>query len=123
MFEKKVASIFFATCFFLLSACGSSGSSTSQSDVGAAPPLANVVGHGQFLEAQALRFISADDVSQALNAAGAAAFSATPRYGVQAFRLTYLTFDGSANKVKASALVVVPQKPQGMQSPVLLIFH
>ncbi len=83
----------------------------------------NVVGPGQFIQAVHLKTITAAEVSAALANAGEEAFLATPRYAVQAWRLTYLTVDGEGRQVVASGLVGIPQKPANALSPVLSYQH
>ena len=83
----------------------------------------NVAGPGRFIAAELLRSISGADIAAALAQAGEAAFLATPRYAVQAYRLSYLTVDGKGQEIVASALLALPQKPADALSPVLSYQH
>ena len=83
----------------------------------------NVVGPGQFMEAVLLKTITTIEITSAMALAGDSAFLATPRYAVQAYRLTYLTLDGRGQEILASALVALPQKPANTLSPVLSYQH
>jgi len=103
----------------LLGACGGGGGGTS----GNPPAVVNVVGPGQFVDAVHLKTITAADVSAALALAGDAAFLASPKYAVQAYRVTYLTVDGQGRQIAASGLVAVPEKPANALSPVLSYQH
>ncbi len=85
--------------------------------------LVNLVGLGEFKQALLLKTVSIVDISAAMDLAGASALRATPRYGVQAYRLTYITQDGQAQPILASALVTLPQKPLGALSPLLSYQH
>ncbi|HSI55201.1 MAG TPA: prolyl oligopeptidase family serine peptidase [Ramlibacter sp.] len=98
-----------------------SGSSTSTVSFLAVTP--NTAGPGQFIDAVLLKTIAADEVSAALAEAGDAAFLATPKYAVQAYRLTYLTVDGQGQQIVASGLVAIPQKQASAPSPVLSYQH
>ncbi|MDB5872542.1 MAG: hypothetical protein JWQ07_1984, partial [Ramlibacter sp.] len=107
-----------------LGACGGGGGGTPPPIVNAPPAdPANVAGPGQFMAAVHLKTISPAEVSAALALDGDAAFLATPRYAVQAYRLTYLTVDGEGRRIAASGLVAIPQKPAGALSPVLSYQH
>jgi thioesterase domain-containing protein len=97
------------------------GSSTST--VSFTAVAANTVGSGQFLDAVHLKTISAAEVSAALALDGEAAFLATPKYDVRAYRLTYLTVDGQGQQIVASGLVAIPQKQASAPSPVLSYQH
>jgi len=83
----------------------------------------NTVGPGQFLDAVPLKKISAAEISAALALDEEAAFLATPKYAVQAYRVTYLTVDGQGQQIIASGLVAVPEKPANALSPVLSYQH
>jgi hypothetical protein len=83
----------------------------------------NVVGPGQFMGAVHLKTIGAAEVRTALALDGEAAFVASPKYAVDAYRLTYMTLDGLGKQVQASALVAIPQKPANALSPVLSYQH
>lgn len=85
--------------------------------------LVNRVGLGEFRQAVLLKTISSTEISAAIDLAGVLALPATPRYGVQAYRLTYVTQDGQAQPILASALVTLPQKPLGSLSPLLSYQH
>ncbi|MGE4238949.1 alpha/beta hydrolase family protein [Ramlibacter sp.] len=106
----------------LLGACGGGGSSSSGT---ATPPstAASAPVAGQLLDATLLKTIGTAEVASALSADGDAAFLATPRYPVQAWRLSYYTVDGQGRQVIASGLVALPQKPAGATSPVLSYQH
>ena len=97
------------------------GTSTSTVSFIAVP--ANTVGPGQFLDAVHLKTISAAEVGAALALDGEAAFLATPKYAVRAYRLTYLTVDGQGQQIVASGLVAIPQKQANALSPVLSYQH
>ena len=114
--------LFAPTCLALfLAACGGGG---TKDPVPVIPSTAaNPAGAGQFIDAVLLKTITAAEVSAALADAGDAAFLATPRYGVQAWRLTYLTVDADGRQIVASGLVGIPQKPANALSPVLSYQH
>ena len=106
-----------------LSGCGGgAGSDTSRAVVPEAV-LINSVGAGQFKDSVPLRAISTGEISAAMDLAGVAAFRATPRYAVQAHRLTYLTQDAQGREILASALIALPLKPANSPSPVLSYQH
>jgi hypothetical protein len=96
---------------------------TSSTTVSITVTAVNVAGPGQFIDAVLLKTITPAEVSAALADAGEAAFLATPRYAVQAWRLRYLTVDGDGRQIVASGLVGVPQKPANALSPVLSYQH
>lgn len=108
-------------CVLYLSGCGG-GASNNAAPV-PEPPIANVVGPGEFKEATPLKAITAGEIAAAIELAGDSAFRANPRYGVQAYRLTYLTLDRRGQEILASALLVLPQKPANSLSPVLSYQH
>ncbi len=83
----------------------------------------NAVGPGRFMTAEMLRSISTTEIAAAIAQAGGSAFAATPRYAVQAYRLTYLTLDGKGQEITASALLAIPQKANNALSPVLSYQH
>jgi thioesterase domain-containing protein len=83
----------------------------------------NVVGPGQFMSAVHLKTVSAAEVRTALALDGEAAFVASPKYPVEAYRLTYMTLDGQGRQIQASGLVAIPQKPASAPSPVLSYQH
>lgn len=105
----------------LISACG--GGAGGDARTVQEPPIVNVIGPGQFKDAVNLRTITTTEIAAAMELAGATAFRASPRYAVQAYRLTYLTLDGQGREILASALVVLPQKPANSLSPVLSYQH
>lgn len=96
---------------------------TSTATVNITASAVNVVGPGQFIDAVLLKTIATTDVSAAQALAGDAAFRASPRYAVQAWRVTYLTIDGQGRPILASGLVALPQKPSNALSPVLSYQH
>jgi len=111
---------------WVLSACGGGGSSDTTPPAPVIPPvqpIVNTTGSGQFKDATLLKTISTAEIVSALESAGQNPLGATPRYAVQAYRLTYLTVDGLGQETLASALVTVPQKPLGAASPVLSYQH
>lgn len=105
-----------------LSGCGGAGGDSSSP-----PPLVSVpvnpVGAGQFKEVTPIQTLSLADIASALGTLGDQALQVKPRYGVAAYRMTYLTQDGYGQPITASALVVVPQKVTGASSPVLSYQH
>ena len=103
-----------------LVACGGAG---KEADSVMAPTSVNVVGPGQFKEAVLLKTIGITEITSAMALAGDSAFRASPRYAVQAYRMTYLTLDGQGQEILASALLAVPQKPVNALSPVLSYQH
>ena len=106
-----------------LNGCGGgAGSENSRSVVPEVVPI-NSVGAGQFKDAVPIRTISTAEISAAMDLAGVAAFRATPRYAVQAHRLTYLTQDAQGREILASALIALPLKPANSSSPVLSYQH
>ena len=96
---------------------------THASAVSITASAVNVAGPGQFLQARALKTVTPGDIASALARAGDAAFLATPKYAVQAYRVTYTTIDGDGRQVAASGLVAIPQKPANALSPVLSYQH
>ena len=97
--------------------------STNTSSVGINATPVNVIGPGQFIEVVLLKTITTAEITSAMALAGDSAFLASPRYAVQAYRLTYLTLDGQGQEILASALVAIPQKPANSLSPVLSYQH
>ncbi|MBG9390628.1 alpha/beta hydrolase family protein [Caenimonas aquaedulcis] len=115
--------LFASLCFALvLGACGGGGGAKDPAPT-TPPTSANPAGPGQFLGATLLKTISPAEVSAALAKDGDAAFLATPRYAVQAWRITYLTVDEAGRQTVASGLVGVPQKAANAPSPVLSYQH
>jgi pimeloyl-ACP methyl ester carboxylesterase len=113
-------------CAACLGACGGGGSSDSAPPVPVTPPkppIINTTGAGQLKDAVLLKTITTVEIASALERSGQNALGATPRYAVQAYRLTYLTVDGLGQETLASALVTVPQKPLSSTSPVLSYQH
>lgn len=103
-----------------LGACGGGSGGDSGGPVIELPPV-NVVGAGELKDVTLLKTLSVSEIEAAM-AAGDALVT-RPRYGVQAFRMTYLTQDGFGKQILASALMVVPQKPIGAASPVFSYQH
>jgi pimeloyl-ACP methyl ester carboxylesterase len=115
-------------CSACLSGCGGSPSAGSSAAapivaVVAEPTPVNAVGAGQFKEAVLLKMISTGEIASAIQLGGTAAFQATPKYAVQAYRITYLTQDATGREILASALVALPVKPANSLSPVLSYHH
>jgi pimeloyl-ACP methyl ester carboxylesterase len=114
-------------CAVYLSGCGGSpggGSSSATAVVVVPEPTpVNAVGFGQFKDAVPLKTISTGEIASAIELAGTAAFRATPKYAVQAYRMTYLTQDVDGREVLASALIALPVKPANSLSPVLSYQH
>ena len=111
----------------LLAACGGGGSdstpTTPVTPVEPEEPIIETVGPGQFKAVTTLNTISITQISDAIRTAGTRAPVVTPRYAVNTYRLEYLTLDGSAKEVQASALISVPVKASGAKSPVLSYQH
>jgi hypothetical protein len=118
-FVVDVAGVYVAT--LVVNDGKPNGSSAATVSIVAA--TVNVAGPGQFVDAVLLKTVSPADVSAALGLAGDAAFLATPKYPVQAYRVTYLTVDGQGRQITASGLVAVPEKPANASSPVLSYQH
>lgn len=114
-----------ATLALLLGGCGGGGAGTDAPApvVANTTTTANAAGPGQLVDAVLLKTITVAEVSAALASAGDAAFVATPRYAVQAWRLTYLTLDAQGRQTLASGLVGIPQKAPNAPSPVLSYQH
>ena len=122
-------------CAGYLSGCGGGTGSGASSAVAAAVPPAvtvvvvpeptpiNAVGPGQFKEAVPIKTISTAEITSAIELGGTTAFRATPKYPVQAYRMTYLTQDATGREVLASALLALPVKPTNSLSPVLSYQH
>ena len=87
------------------------------------PVPVNVVGPGQFKQAVPLKAISTGEIAAAIEQAGTTGFRATPKYAVQAYRMTYLTQDEQGREVLASALLALPVKSATASSPVLSYQH
>lgn len=105
----------------ILTACGGGKDDTP---VPAPQPLpVNVSGQGEFRDAVLLKTLSTNDITAAQATAGDSAFTANPKYAVQAWRLNYQTIDGRGQLILASALAVLPQKSGGASSPVLSYQH
>jgi pimeloyl-ACP methyl ester carboxylesterase len=117
----RLVSAILASMLFtvLLAACGGGGGGTDNITV----PTVNVVGPGQFKDAVLLKTVTSSQIAAAIKLAGKSAFRATPRYAVQAYRMTYLTLDGLGQQIFASALLAVPQKPGNALSPVFSYQH
>ena len=121
-----------------LSGCGGGDSSDSTPPVPVAPvapvvtadpvvvpepAITNTTGAGQLKDAIFLKTITTAQIVSAMESSGQNSIGVTPRYAVQAYRLTYLTVDGLGKETLASALVTVPQKPLNVSSPVLSYQH
>ncbi len=104
-----------------LSACGGGGGGDNST---ASIPVNNQ-GRGEFKSATLLKTLSTADIAtaMALTLADQSSLVASPRYGVSAYRMNYLTIDGQGQPIQASALMVLPQKPAGSTSPVLSYQH
>lgn len=96
---------------------------SSAASVNITATAVNVVGPGQFKDAVLLKTATSSQIAAAIELAGNSAFRATPRYAVQAYRMTYLTLDGLGQQILASALLAVPQKPTNSLSPVFSYQH
>lgn len=110
-------------CALFLSGCGGGSDNDSPPVAVPEPPVVNVIGPGQFKEAVPIKTITTTEITAAMDLAGDSAFRASPRYAVQAYRLTYLTLDGNGQEILASALVALPQKPANSLSPVFSYQH
>ncbi len=112
-------------CALLLSSCG--GGSGNDAPIPPVlppvPPPVNASGPGEFKAATLLKTVSSAEIAAAIRQDGAAAFVASPRYAVTAYRLDYLTIDGAGREILASALMALPQKPAGASSPVVGYQH
>ncbi len=97
------------------------GPGVIEADTGTATSVAPDA--GRLLGATFLNRISADEIAQAIDRAGARAPAARPVYAVDNHRLTYRTLDGSGRPITASGLVSIPVKPAGAPSPVLSYQH
>lgn len=105
----------------IVSGCG--GGSSSETPAVPAEPIVVTVGPGEFKGVTLLKTFSAADLARAAADPSSALPSVTPRYGVKAYRLEYLTLDGDGKQVLASALVNVPEKTNGASSPVMALQH
>ncbi len=114
-YHRLLASVLFTV---FLAACGGGGGTDN-----VAAPAVNAVGPGQFKDAVLLKTATSSQIAAAIELAGNSAFRATPRYAVQAYRMTYLTLDGLGQQILASALLAVPQKPGNALSPVFSYQH
>lgn len=92
-----------------LSACGA-GAGADSATAATEPPIVNVTGPGQFKDPVKLRTMTTADIADAIQLAGATRLLATPRYAVEAHRLSYVTLNGQDQEIVASALVVLAQK-------------
>ena len=122
-------------CAAYLSGCGGGTGSAASAALTLAVPVTvavvvvpepvpvNVVGPGQFKQAVSLKAISTGEIAAAIELAGTTGFRATPKYAVQAYRMTYLTQDEQGREVLASALLALPVKSAGTLSPVLSYQH
>ncbi|MFT5934592.1 MAG: pimeloyl-ACP methyl ester carboxylesterase [Hydrogenophaga sp.] len=117
-----------------LAACGGGGDDETPS-VPAPPPAIpetspqapstpiNPTGRGEFLQGTPLITIAPAEIAAALAADGSRVQNVVPRYEVATWRVEYNTLDADGQLVRASGLVAVPQKPAGMDSPVLSYQH
>jgi len=112
-----------ACVLLYVSGCGGSAGNDAPPVTVTEPPIVNAIGPGEFKQAAPLKAIAITEIAAAMKLAGDAAFRASPRYAVQAYRLTYLTLDGQGHEILASALMVLPQKPANSLSPVLSYQH
>jgi len=87
------------------------------------PPVTSVANQGQFKGATLIKTVSATDITAAMAQGGVPASVASPRYAVNAYKLSYLTIDAQGKEVLASALVAVPQKPANALSPMISYQH
>jgi len=114
-YHRLLASVLFTV---LLAACGGGGGTDN-----VAAPAVNAVGPGQFRDAVLLKTATSSQIAAAIELAGKSAFRTTPRYAVQAYRMTYLTLDGMGQQILASALLAVPQKSTNSLSPIFSYQH
>lgn len=111
-------------CALLLVACGGGGGGPEPTPVPPAEPVVPpAIGAGELKSATRLASVTAAEVAQALAGASGKVGGVVPRYGVTAWRLTYLTTNEQGVQVLASGLVAVPDKPAGRTSPVLSYQH
>ena len=83
----------------------------------------NVTGPGEFKSVTRLGIVPLADIQRAAAEPGSRTAGLEARYGVTAYRISYLTTDGDGREVLASGLVAVPDKPAGRLSPALLYQH
>ncbi len=81
------------------------------------------MGRGEFLQSTPLITIVPAEIAAALAADGSRVQNVVPRYEVATWRVEHNTLDADGQLVQASGLVVVPQKPAVMDSPVLSYQH
>lgn len=118
-----------AVAIATLAACGGGGDDeapppvvTETSPQVPATPI-NPTGRGEFLQSTPLVTIAPTEIAAALAADGSRVQNAVPRHEVATWRIEYNTLDADGQLVRASGLVAVPQKPAGMESPVLSYQH
>lgn len=108
-----------------LCACGGGSGSTSSPPQASFPPALPVVdnpaGPGYFDKAIFLGTLSAQAITNALPANTNGEIK--PLYAVDAYKVTYTTFDTQGRAVLASGLVAIPQKTSGVPSPLLSYQH
>lgn len=83
----------------------------------------NATGPGEFRSVTRLGIVPLADIQRAAAEPGSRTAGLEARYGVTAYRISYLTTDGDGREVLASGLVAVPDKPAGRLSPALLYQH
>jgi len=121
--RQMMQPLWLAVCLVVVSGCGGGGNKDVQPVATSEPPIVNAVGPGQFKDAALLKAITTTDITAAMDLTGAAAFRATLRYAVKAYRMTYLTVDEQGQQILASALLAIPQKPGNALSPVFSYQH
>ncbi len=113
----------FAAATATLAACGGGGKDDAPAPAPPPPPPPVVQGLGELLAAQQQLQVTPQAISAALAQDHSKVPEVAPRYAVNTYRLSYLTEDGSGALVRASGLVAVPQKGQGVASPVISYQH
>jgi pimeloyl-ACP methyl ester carboxylesterase len=78
---------------------------------------------GDLVSATFLGAISVEAIAQAMAAPDSRAPAVVPRYGVDAYRVIYMTIDAKGEPIAASGLVALPRKTAGTKSPLVSYQH
>lgn len=105
---------------------GALAGASGAADAAAPPaeaPIAVFAGRGELRAVERLRRFQVAELAAAVAVPGVRVGGVTPRFDVEAWRVSYVTVDGANRPIVASGLVAYPVKAAGRLSPVLSYQH